>query len=193
MPTLEEEGTSDTTGKEKEDILRARLFPAAPEHDEEGRKQEEGEKEKISLEEVRRAYRNMGGQKAPGEDKIVVKAIKETMECLREWIRQLYESALNNGRQPREWKGAIAAIIPKPGKSDYTKVKSYRPVSLLNTLGKGLEKIVAGRLAERGEQDRKEGLHVQQWGGVRGRSAEECVEATLEWATRKETKGKRSS
>jgi hypothetical protein len=34
-------------------------------------------------------------------------------------------------------------IIPKPGKSDYTVAKAYRPISLLECCGKLLEKVVA--------------------------------------------------
>ena len=36
--------------------------------------------------------------------------------------------------------------IRKPGKGDYTLVKSYRPVALLNTIGKALKSILAKRL-----------------------------------------------
>jgi hypothetical protein len=37
-------------------------------------------------------------------------------------------------------------IIPlkKPNKSDYTVAKSWRPISLLSTLGKALELVIAG-------------------------------------------------
>jgi Reverse transcriptase (RNA-dependent DNA polymerase) len=38
-------------------------------------------------------------------------------------------------------------VIPKPGKSDYTVAKAYRPISLLECCGKLLEKVVAARLS----------------------------------------------
>ena len=38
-------------------------------------------------------------------------------------------------------------VLRKPDKDDYTQPKSYRPIALLNTLGKALEAIVANRLA----------------------------------------------
>ena len=37
-------------------------------------------------------------------------------------------------------------IIPKPNKEDKKDPKAYRPISLLNYLGKILEKIIATRL-----------------------------------------------
>lgn len=42
---------------------------------------------------------------------------------------------------------AETVALRKPGKEDYTQVKSYRSVALLNTLGKILEKIIARRLS----------------------------------------------
>jgi hypothetical protein len=37
-------------------------------------------------------------------------------------------------------------VLRKQGKDDYTQPKSYRPIALLNTLGKALETVVANRL-----------------------------------------------
>lgn len=38
-------------------------------------------------------------------------------------------------------------MIPKPGKENYSIPKAYRPISLLSCLGKGLERLIARRLA----------------------------------------------
>ena len=37
-------------------------------------------------------------------------------------------------------------IIPKPGKPAYDTPKAFRPIVLLNTLGKLIEKMIARRL-----------------------------------------------
>jgi hypothetical protein len=37
-------------------------------------------------------------------------------------------------------------MLRKPGKPDYLDLKAYRPIVLLNTLGKALEAIMAKRL-----------------------------------------------
>jgi len=37
-------------------------------------------------------------------------------------------------------------IIPKPNKSSYDHAKMFRPIVLLNTLGKLIEKIIAERI-----------------------------------------------
>jgi len=40
----------------------------------------------------------------------------------------------------------MIAVVPKPGKTDYSLPKSYRPVALLECLGKLLEKVITARI-----------------------------------------------
>jgi hypothetical protein len=40
----------------------------------------------------------------------------------------------------------VYSTIVKPGKKGRTKVKAYRPIPLLNTLGKGLEAAIAQKI-----------------------------------------------
>ncbi|GBP24119.1 Retrovirus-related Pol polyprotein from type-1 retrotransposable element R1 [Eumeta japonica] len=47
---------------------------------------------------------------------------------------------------PRAWKVAAIKVIPKPGKDDYVRPKSYRPIGLFPVLGKTLERMLVGRL-----------------------------------------------
>lgn len=48
---------------------------------------------------------------------------------------------------PTTWKQAHIILFPKPGKN-LQEPKSYRPISLLNTLGKVAEKIILNRLSK---------------------------------------------
>jgi hypothetical protein len=60
-------------------------------------------------------------------------------------------------------------VIPKPNKPDYSAIKAYRPIALLNCLGNILEKLMAmclGQLAESHDI-----LHIDQIGGRPKRSA----------------------
>ena len=43
----------------------------------------------------------------------------------------------------RQWKTTRGVTNPKPGKNDYSLAKSYRAISLLNCLGKMVEKVAA--------------------------------------------------
>jgi hypothetical protein len=54
-------------------------------------------------------------------------------------------------------------VIPKPNKPDYSSVKAYRPIVLLNCLGKVLEKLMAVRLGQMVESHNL--LYADQIGG----------------------------
>jgi Reverse transcriptase (RNA-dependent DNA polymerase) len=60
-----------------------------------------------------------------------------------ERIMNLLDTCLRAGHHPRPWKEAVVCVIPKPNQADYTLAKSYRPISLLECLGKLLEKAIA--------------------------------------------------
>ena len=47
------------------------------------------------------------------------------------------------GFHPEHWKTARGVTIPKPGKDDYSLAKSYQVISLLDCLGKVVEKTAA--------------------------------------------------
>ncbi|CAH2084118.1 unnamed protein product [Euphydryas editha] len=47
---------------------------------------------------------------------------------------------------PRQWKRAYIKIIPKPNKTDYTELNSYRPIGLLPVFGRALEKLFVRRV-----------------------------------------------
>ena len=59
----------------------------------------------------------------------------------------MYQNSLNLGYAPRWWRIAKIVSIKKPGKADYTVPKAYRPISLLPTISKGLEAIIATKLS----------------------------------------------
>jgi hypothetical protein len=67
------------------------------------------------------------------------------------------------------WKRARGAVIAKPGKDDYSKVKSYRIICLLSVIGKCLERIIADGISAQLEANG--GLHWGQFGGRKQRSA----------------------
>jgi hypothetical protein len=64
-------------------------------------------------------------------------------------------------------------VLRKPGKPDYSLPGAYRPISLLNTLGKLLEAVMARRLSFFAE---KYGLLPDtQFGGRPGRTTEQAL------------------
>jgi len=58
-------------------------------------------------------------------------------------ILSLANACLSLHHWPRHFKELVSVIIPKPGKPAYDTPKAFRPIVLLNTLGKLIEKMVA--------------------------------------------------
>ena len=98
----------------------------------------------------------------------MIKAIRDTRlgnELLGEVV-----AALRGGYIPDRWRDMRVVLIPKPGR-DLTQTKNWRPLNLINSIGKLGEKVVADRIQEEGSSI----LHHQQYGSVRGRSAVEVL------------------
>ena len=80
---------------------------------------------------------------APGRDNLTRSVWKAAWPVIGKHVTALYNAVLDLGYVPTAWKEAKVVMIQKPGKDDYTAPKSYRPISLLPCLAKGLEAIVA--------------------------------------------------
>ena len=78
--------------------------------------------------------------KAAGPDAINNRILKELSRPLSFPLCDLFNFSLSKGKVPAIWKEANVTPILK--KNDPSFVSSYRPISLLNTIGKVLEKII---------------------------------------------------
>ena len=123
----------------------------------------------VMIEQVRKALSGTSNSSAPGPDGInykLLKAIKDTRlgrEVLEEVATNLIRGSISDS-----WKEMRVVLIPKPGR-DLTKTQSWRPINLINCIGKLGEKVVADELQE------ADLLHGGQFGGVKWRSALEGV------------------
>ena len=84
----------------------------------------------------------------------------------------LANACLSLRHWPRHFKESVSVIIPKPGKPAYNTPKAFRPIVLLNTLGKLIEKMIARRLQF--DAVKYSILHPNQLGGVAQRSTEDA-------------------
>jgi Reverse transcriptase (RNA-dependent DNA polymerase)/Endonuclease-reverse transcriptase len=80
---------------------------------------------------------------APGQSGHSWTIIKWAWEADSTRIANVLTACLQAGHHPRLWKEATVCVIPKAGRADYTLAKNFRPISLLECLGKLLEKLVA--------------------------------------------------
>ena len=78
--------------------------------------------------------------KAAGPDAINNRILKELADSLSLPLSDIFNYSLSSGKLPSVWK--LANVTPIHKKDDPSDVSNYRPISLLSTIGKVLEKIV---------------------------------------------------
>ena len=78
--------------------------------------------------------------KASGPDQINNRILKELAHSLSFPLCDLFNYSLSCGKVPELWKQANVTPIFKKG--DQSEVSNYRPISLLSTIGKAMEKLV---------------------------------------------------
>ena len=61
---------------------------------------------------------------------------------LADVLFKLFNKCLELNYNPKQWKVAKVKVLKKPNKESYKSVKSFRPISILNSLGKVFEKIL---------------------------------------------------
>jgi len=115
--------------------------------------------------------------KAPGPDHLTVRLLEAAWPWISDWVLELYRRSLKLRHFPAPFKLARMVFLGKPGKKDYTKVNTSRPISLLSNLGKGLERIIARTLAYRAIASNL--VATQQAGAVPGRSATDLIAALI--------------
>ena len=142
---------------------------------------------RVSLSEARSALLSPGNT-APGLDEIPPNALKLAWEVIARPIHVLYDCALAWGYHPSIFRQATLCTIQKPGKRDRSSPRSYRLIALLSTLGKGLERLIARRLAR--EAIAREIIPPGYHGAVPFRSAADLAVALVDDIERALSQGK---
>ncbi|KAF8678628.1 hypothetical protein AX14_004687, partial [Amanita brunnescens Koide BX004] len=102
----------------------------------------------FSCQEVHDAVALTGNNSAPGPDHITWELLKAALQVngAPEGLCHMFNWIRSSGVWPTWFKHSTCVIIPKPNKPRYNIPKAFRPISLLNTIGKLLTKIIATRL-----------------------------------------------
>ena len=165
------------------DILEeevTRLFPGRPERPREEYNIAEGDFQDFSMEELATAVERLAPGKAPGPDGVPPEVVKLFIRRHPALFLGLVNGLLKEGEFPRTWKKAHLVLIPKG--SGQSGRQSYRPICLLDCIGKVFENLIVGRL--NGEIEEKGALSEAQFGFRKGRSTVGAIERVMEVARR---------
>jgi ribonuclease HI len=184
IPNPQIPGALAETIEQKADALRAAFFPLPPPADlsdtESFQYPQQIEFPSITAQEIQEAVRGAKAGKAPGEDGIPNSLWHKLIEIpvILETLLQLFNACIRTGYNPSHFQRSITVVLRKQGKGDYQLAKSYRPVALLNTLGKFLESVIARRISYAVEN---EGLLPRtHLGGRRGISTDHAIHIIID-------------
>ena len=127
----------------------------------------------IMLEEVKRKVFSAKLWKALGLDGLPAIVWRQLWPIVQEEILDLFKASLDEGILPRQWREAKIIPLKKRNKPDYRYAKAWRPISLLPTLGKIFEAVLAERISYVAE--RYNLLPENHFGARSRRSAEQAL------------------
>jgi len=130
----------------------------------------------VSLIETHAAVMSMDAESSPGTDGIPNKVIQQCWTTLACYIHPLTHWCLHLGHHPSEAKVGKAIALKKPNRHGGHNVGDYRPITMLNSIAKVVEKVATRRLIFWLETSGK--LPPEQYGFRPTRDCEQAI-ATL--------------
>lgn len=168
------DGQIETEASKKLELFRQAFFPPPPRVDLDDIRHYQYRSPitfpQITENEAKTAIRRMPGKKAPGKDTIPSHLLHQISPYITRFLQRLYNACIQLQYYPQHFRESITVALRKPGRGDYGQLKSYRPLALLNTLGKVMESIIAKRISYAVEEHGL--LPKQHMGGRKGVSTE---------------------
>lgn len=152
-PELQKPNTTETatTPEEKAALFKETFFPTPPEANladmENAVYNDQLTMPPVTEQEVDDTIQEAAPLKALGPDGIINKALQLAKPLIIPHLAQMFNQSLMLGYCPRHFRKSTTVVLRKPGKSNYTMLKAYRPIALLNTIGKIMDAIMAKRLS----------------------------------------------
>lgn len=128
----------------------------------------------------------INGRKAPGPDGLVAPLMIHAMMLLLPYVHRCFNLLLKYGIFPGNWKVARLVLLPKRAAAEGR--RSYRPLCMINEMGKIYERVVITLLEDHVEG--KGGLAEEQFGFRRRRSTVDAIDMFRGYVRRAREEGK---
>ena len=133
----------------------------------------------ITNEKVLTAIKSFGDYKAPGPDGFKPLVLKQLPSNAVEHLTRLYKASILLAYTPTAWRESTVIFIPKQDKDDYADPRSYRPISLMSTLMKTLERVILWEM--QATTLAQNPLHTNQHAFRKGRSTDSALTNMVEY------------
>jgi len=176
----DKEGKQANTATDKEEMLRRESFPQNDDDQYYELPPAGSANTPVTEQAVEWALYTHSVKKAPGPDKLSFGAIWLLCQGDKQRIVGMTKAAVCTERQLAVWRRASRLVIRKPCKDDYIKLTVYRSISLLSSMGKVVQKVVAELLSEVAE--RRGLLSDGQFGSRQWQAAMDAAAIIVDWA-----------
>ncbi|KAG2046965.1 hypothetical protein BDR06DRAFT_844007, partial [Suillus hirtellus] len=85
---------------------------------------------------ISRAIKKLSAFKAPGPNGVGNSVFIKSRELLIPQLGPIFRATFTLKIYPEQWKHSSTIVLRKPGRSNYALPKSYRPITLLDTMAK---------------------------------------------------------
>lgn len=153
-----------------EEIIKT-LFPVHPPRVQTTR-ETGGVAPQVTKEEVQTAARQMKSKKAPGPDGVPTEVFKTIARKKPSTFTEIFNQCINQRKFPIPWKVSRLVLLRK-GNKPVEDPSSYRPLCMINTIGKLFEKIIDNRI--RNYLEEQKALAPNQYGFRKHKSTIDAI------------------
>lgn len=127
----------------------------------------------FSRERIKQAVTSLKPHKVPGPDGIPNVVLIKSIDILVDHLFFIYKAVFELNVYHDRWLTSSTLVLRKPSKPSYTVPNAYRPIGLLDTIGKLLSTLVAADITFLAEKHNL--LPTNQFGGRPGRNTSDAI------------------
>jgi len=131
----------------------------------------------FTMEEIAEAGRSLPRSKAPGPDCVPDEVLRVIVQIRPDLLLNTFNECVKTGVFFESWKIATLVLLRK-GDKPLDQPSSYRPLCLINYIGKLFERLLKARIT-RHLLEQPDGISEHQFGFMRGRSTTQAIEAVM--------------